>query len=107
MLSQVDEVLDEVVAGPLREIAALARKRVRSRSIVMRSEKAGELKVRGEREKVEILGQVGTLSENQLVGNSGTRRDVGREGRLKRRVQRGFSCGLTQDAPPWEKPSLS
>ena len=45
-LKQGDEELAEVLTGPSWEVAALARKRVMSRSNVMRSGEAIELKVR-------------------------------------------------------------
>ena len=58
----------------------------------MRNTIASELEVGGEREQVEIFGQVGNFEARKRLLGEG--------------VGRGFNSDLTQDAPPWEKPSL-
>ena len=51
-----------------------------------------ELEIGGEGEQVEIFGQAGNLKAGKRL--------------LRERVGRGVRSDLTQDAPPWEKPSL-
>ena len=58
----------------------------------MRNAVTSELEVCGKREQVEILGQVGNFEARKRMLGEG--------------VGRGFKSDLTQDAPPWEKPSL-
>ena len=57
----------------------------------MRNIKVVELEIGGEGEQVEIFGQVGNLKAGKRL--------------LREGVGRGVRSDLTQDAPPWEKPS--